>query len=194
MNNYCRLVIVFCLISSSAFAQDYYSGKEYVGTDVCFKVDVNSSGTVCLTDTTGYKGLLDTSPVWRQTGDPFNEDNGNWTTTLSFQTLETICRQVFSQTEIEMILNCKNQLSFEVAIDPVTGWTEELRFLLHNYPKKQDPSLLSIPVSKFESLALLMKQNLVWEINSDCVGVSHLRSGGPLLQSSFASPCQCSEI
>lgn len=191
MNNYCRLVIVLCLISSSTFAQDYYSGKKYVGTDVCFKVDVNSSGTVCLTDTTGYKGLLETSPVWLQSGDPYNEHNGNWTTSLSYQTLEIICHQVFSQTEINQILNCKNQLSFEVAIDPVTGWTEELRFLLHNYPILKDPSLLSIPVSKFELLAHLMKQNLVWEINSDCVGVSHLRSGGPLLQSWFAGPCQC---
>ena len=179
------IALLFCPVF--AFSQDYYTGQRIVGKQIKFRVSFVDSPhpAMILESMTDTLGLIDKTPVYENNGERFAEWTGERYADLDFPGLRDICKAVFSDEEIVELTEGNSHISFESAIDSKTGATMEVRFLLYSCDDILDPWLLSIPVEKFENLYRLIRDKLIWHVWPRCNNVSHLRSGGPLLQDWF---------
>lgn len=165
-----RLFLLFVLTNITnifnAQCQDYYNTDKVTGLTETYTVKHLNSGSCIVSNTKNQKikqplKYLDgTSVPNGYTPGVIPDDNSQ---------LERAVKETFTSEEMQKLKATNVSLYIDYAIDPQTGKTIEVSFLLRNVPAYR-----AIPPTKLETLEKKIKQYMTWMISPQGKKVTHI--------------------
>ena len=166
------LFINVALSTQVAFAQvDYYSKCDTIkGEEIEYNV-THERNWIFIEN---VNNQLSSEPIiWTDTGQ-FAMGETRPGAGRDEKKIRSIVRRVFTRKEIRKYTKSKTAVEIGVAIDSKTGKSLEVGFTIENFESFNDPILLSIPISKFEKLEQLIKEELLWKVYPGSQAASYI--------------------
>ena len=150
---------------------DYYSDCDtIIGNSIVYKVfhDKHFVMIENITNKMSHEPI-----IWTDTGEKAYAETRP-SAKMDVKTVRKILRKVFTKKEIKQFNKSNDIAEIGVVIDPQTGKSLEVQFVLSNYEENDCPRMYSIPIQNIEQLEILIKQNLYWKITPLSEKASHI--------------------